>query len=105
MHVETMTQIHRYGLIALLALIAVRMVRHGAMRIMALATMAMILVAQCADELSAIGAPGIWFPFGIGVSRTQYAYAIAIPLLALLIARTIRAPSGRTAGFRAEPSA
>ena len=33
--------------------------------------------------------PGIWFPFGIGVSRTQYAYAIAIPLLALLIVRTL----------------
>ena len=29
--------------------------------------------------------PGIWFPFGIGVSRTQYVYAIAIPLLAFLI--------------------
>ena len=27
-------------------------------------------------------------PFGIGVSRTQYIYAIAIPLLAVLIVRT-----------------
>jgi len=34
--------------------------------------------------------PGIWFPFGIGVSRTQYVYAIAVPLLALLIVRTIQ---------------
>jgi hypothetical protein len=33
--------------------------------------------------------PGIWFPFGIGVSRTQYVYAIAIPLLAFLIVRTL----------------
>jgi hypothetical protein len=32
--------------------------------------------------------PGIWFPFGIGVSRTQYLYAIVIPLLAILIVRT-----------------
>jgi hypothetical protein len=32
--------------------------------------------------------PGIWFPFGIGVSRSQYIYAIVIPLLALLIVRT-----------------
>jgi hypothetical protein len=41
--------------------------------------------------LDTIGVPGIWFPFGIGVSRTQYVYAIAIPLLAFLIARN--APS------------
>jgi hypothetical protein len=38
--------------------------------------------------LDPIGVPGIWFPFGIGVSRTQYIYAIAIPLLAVLIVRT-----------------
>ena len=38
--------------------------------------------------LDPIGVPGIWFPFGIGVSRSQYIYAIVIPLLALLIVRT-----------------
>jgi len=37
------------------------------------------------ELLDTIGVPGIWFPFGIGVSRTQYVYAIAIPLLAFLI--------------------
>jgi len=89
MHVVAMTRIHRLGLLALLVLIVVRIVRGGPMRIMALATMASILVAQFADELGSIGLPGIWFPFGIGVSRTQYAYAIAIPLLALLIVRTL----------------
>ncbi len=56
---------------------------------MAVATMASILIAQFAGELGSIGVPGIWFPFGIGVSLTQYAYAIAIPLLALLIVRTL----------------
>jgi hypothetical protein len=89
MHVMAMTSIYRLGLLALLVLIVVRMVRGGPMRIMAVATMVSILVAQFADELSSIGVPGIWFPFGIGVSRTQYAYAIAIPLLALLIVRTL----------------
>ena len=38
--------------------------------------------------LDPIGVPGIWFPLGLGVSRTQYVYAIAIPLLAVLIVRT-----------------
>jgi len=89
-HVAAMTHLYRLGLLALLALIAVRIVRTGPMRIMAVVTMGWILVAQFADELSAIGVPGIWFPFGIGVSRTQYAYAIAIPLLALLIIRTLQ---------------
>jgi hypothetical protein len=28
-----------------------------------------------ATELSEIGVPGIWFPWGVGVSRTEYAYA------------------------------
>jgi hypothetical protein len=29
-----------------------------------------------AAEVSKTGIPGIWFPFGVGVSRTQYAYAL-----------------------------
>jgi len=32
-----------------------------------------------------IGVKGIWFPFGVGVSRTQYALAIAIPVLAVFV--------------------
>ena len=28
-----------------------------------------------AQELSNLGVPGIWFPFGVGVSRTQFAFA------------------------------
>jgi hypothetical protein len=89
MHVAVMTPLSRLGSLALLALIALRMVRAGPMRVTALATMTWILFAQFADELSAIGVTGIWFPLGIGVSRTQYAYAVAIPLLAFLIVRTL----------------
>ena len=44
------------------------------------------------ELLDPIGVPGIWFPFGIGVSRTQYIYAIVIPLLALLLLRTLVHP-------------
>ena len=40
-----------------------------------------------------IGVPGIWFPFGIGVSRAQYIYAIVIPLLAFFIVQTLPAKS------------
>jgi hypothetical protein len=65
------------------------------MRTLALATLATIMVGMFGGELlDPIGVPGIWFPFGIGVSRTQYIYAIAVPLLAFLILRTL--PSARS---------
>jgi hypothetical protein len=58
------------------------------MRLLALVTLASIVVGLFGGELlDPIGVPGIWFPFGIGVSRTQYVYAIVIPLLAILIVR------------------
>ncbi|MFK2918910.1 glycoside hydrolase family 2 [Dyella koreensis] len=88
MQIAAMTHVFRLGLLVLFALIAVRVVRGGPMRGMAIATMAFILMAQYAGELGSIGVPTIWFPFGIGVTLTQYAYAVAIPLLALLIVRT-----------------
>jgi hypothetical protein len=34
----------------------------------------LIAIGLFAQELSALRIPGIWFPFGTGVSRTQYAY-------------------------------
>lgn len=95
MQVMMMTRICRLGLLALLVAIAVRMIRGSPMRIMALVTMALILVAQYPGELGSIGVPGIWFPFGIGVTIAQYAYAVAIPLLALLIVRTLHPNSAR----------
>ena len=100
MQVMAMTRICRLGLLALLALIIVRMVRGGPMRLMAVATMALILVAQFAGELRSIGVTDIWFPFGIGVTLAQYAYAIATPLLALLIVRTLHSkPATKGSGF------
>ena len=80
----------RFASIALFVVIGVRIARSGPMRILALVTLASTMAALFGGELlDTIGVPGIWFPFGIGVSRTQYVYAIAIPLLALLIVRTL----------------
>ncbi|HEY4144949.1 hypothetical protein [Pinirhizobacter sp.] len=52
-----------------------------------LAALAAILVGigLFATELNMLGVPGIWFPYGTGVARSQYAYAAFIPLLFLLI--------------------
>jgi hypothetical protein len=89
-HSASVTRGSRLGSIALFVVIGARIVRSGTMRVLALVTLASIVAGLFGGELlDTIGVPGIWFPFGIGVSRTQYVYAIAIPLLALLIARTL----------------
>jgi hypothetical protein len=101
LHSTRVTSGSRLGSIALLVVIGARIVRSGPMRSLALVTLASIVAALFGGELlDPIGVPGIWFPFGIGVSRTQYVYAIAIPLVAFLIVRTLPArrthPSGST---------
>ena len=84
------TRVCRFGSIALFVIIGVRIGRRGPMRTLAVMTLALIAVAFFGGELlDPLGMPGIWFPFGIGVSRTQYLFAILIPLLAALIVRTV----------------
>ncbi|HEX5354442.1 MAG TPA: glycoside hydrolase family 2 [Rhodanobacteraceae bacterium] len=93
----SMTNVCRLGLLALFVVIAARMVRSSPIRGLALITLASIMVELFGSELlDSIGVPGIWFPFGIGVSRTQYIYAIAIPLLAFLIVRTLSSVENAT---------
>ena len=83
--------IGRYAAIALFVAMAARIVRDGAARTLALVTLALLVLAFFGGELlDPLGVPGIWFPFGIGVSRTQYLYAAFIPLLAFLIAQSLR---------------
>lgn len=80
----------RLASIVLFVVIGARMVRSGPMRLLAPVTLASIVAILFGGELlDPIGLPGIWFPFGIGVSREQYVYALAIPLLAVLIVRTL----------------
>ena len=84
----------RIGSILLFVVIGARMLRRGSLRVLALVTLAAIVAGLFGGELlDPIGVPGIWFPFGIGVSRTQYVYAIAIPLLAFLMVREIAVDS------------
>ena len=55
-------------------------------------------VAVFVQELQVLGVPGIWFPFGVGVSRTEYACAVFDVLLtALLIVELLKHAPGRNA--------
>jgi len=92
MHWANVTTAIRFGWLALFVVLAARIALRGPLRILALITLVSIVAAYFGSELlDPLGVPGIWFPFGIGVSRTQYVYAILIPLLAILFARTQRA--------------
>ena len=94
---EMLTRASRIGSIALLAVLAARVLRYGPMRTLAFITLALITVTLFGGELlDPFGVPGIWFPFNIGVSRTQYLYALVIPLMGLLVAHAISTtPQGR----------
>src|SRR6476660_7578185 len=90
MHSAVVTSGSRLGSLAVLVVIGARIAGSVPMRILAPITLASIIAGIFGGELlDPIGVPGIWFPFGIGVSRTQYIYAIAVPLLAFLIVRTL----------------
>jgi hypothetical protein len=105
---ESLTSGSRLASVVLFVVIGARIVRSGPMRILTLVTLASIVAALFGGELlDPIGVPGIWFPFGIGVSRTQYVYAIVIPLLAFLTVRTLTPNTTHRAvdstGFDASP--
>jgi uncharacterized membrane protein (Fun14 family) len=89
-HSARVTTGSRLASIALFVVIGARIARSGPVRVLALVTLATIVAGLFGGELlDTIGVPGIWFPFGIGVSRTQYVYAIVLPLLAFLTVRTV----------------
>ena len=80
-----------------LAAVAIRIACTGNHRLLALAAMALIATGLFAGDLSALGVPGIWFPFRIGVSRSQYAYALALPLIAFALTASGLPDPGRSA--------
>ena len=80
-HAEALASAGRYASLALFAMIAIRVGRRGEHRLLALAAMLPIMVALFISEIARLGIPDIWFPFNIGVTLTQYAYALALPLL------------------------
>jgi hypothetical protein len=89
-HAADVTRIGRLAAILLFVALAARIVRGASARALALACLALPVLAFFGSELlDPLGVPGIWFPFGIGVSRTQYVFALFIPLFAVLVVRSL----------------
>ena len=87
----------RLSFLAMLVLITCRGIRgQGRAGCYALPAVLAIAVALFAQELSVIHVPGIWFPFGTGVSRTQYAYAVFDIALAGLLWHRLRGYARRS---------
>lgn len=84
-HADALVSVGRAVFAVLFVVIAVRIMVRGERRLLALATMAVIATALFINELSRLGIPTIWFPFDIGVTLTQYAYALALPLLSFAL--------------------
>jgi len=100
----TGTQLVRYVFALLAAYIFYRGIsRHARADWIALAAMLLGAIGVFASELSKIGVPGIWFPFGVGVSRTQYTYvAFDVVLFIYLLHRLWRFAPSATVQLRAE---
>jgi hypothetical protein len=76
----------RLGFLALLLLIAVLGLRRERIRsALALLAMAVVAIGLFATELGNLHVKGIWFPYGVGVSRTEYANVALVPILFVLL--------------------
>jgi hypothetical protein len=62
--------------------------RDGLATWVSLPAMLLIAIGQFAAELGSLNVPGIWFPFGTGVSLTNFAYFLAtFALFGMLLLR------------------
>ncbi len=76
----------RYAFLALLFYIVYRGFRERGLEAwFALPAVVTVSIGQFSGELLAFGVPGIWFPFGMGVSLANYAYLASTPAIALLL--------------------
>jgi hypothetical protein len=84
----------RLAMLLVLGYIVLRGVR-GREGLFVLPALLLVSVGLFGRELSELHVPGIWYPFGVGVSRTQYAFAaFDVALLVLLLRRRSRLASG-----------
>lgn len=80
----------RWGLLLLYVLTAFQGVRQRAREgWYTLPAMVVLAAGIFGGELHYLGTPGIWFPFGVGLSLGESAYAAFVPLLAAMLLRRL----------------
>jgi len=77
------TRLFFAALLALIVYLGIR--QQGKEGWLALPAVLLISTGLFAQELSSIHIKGIWFPFGVGVSRTQFAYAAFSAVMFMLL--------------------
>ena len=88
-HYSTIADFLRLGLLALMLFIIYKGIRkNGAKDLLALLALIVLTIGLFPQEVSQLQViPGIWFPFGVGVSRGQLCYAafVFVMYIALII--------------------
>ena len=90
-HAATLAQVVRLALATLLiAITGMGVRRQGREAWLAVPAVGLVAMSLFPTEISLLRIPGIWFPFGVGVSRTEYAIAaLLIAMPALLVHRLL----------------
>lgn len=88
-HFQTIRDLVRLSFLPLLLFIIYQGIRkQGAKDWLLLAALLFLLISLFPTEVSTLHIiPGIWFPYGVGVSRTQYFYAAFVIVMYLVLIR------------------
>jgi hypothetical protein len=75
------------GLLALMLFIIYQGIRkNGTRDLLALLALIVLTIGLFPQEISELHIiPGIWFPFGVGVSRGQFAYAVFVLVMYVVL--------------------
>lgn len=89
-HFQTIADYMRLLFLALMLFIIYQGTRkQGTKDLLVLAALLLVSIGLFSKEVSAMHVPGIWFPYGVGVSRTQYVYAAFIFVIYAVLIRKI----------------
>jgi len=86
-HYSTIVDLLRLGLLALMLFIIYQGIRkNGTRDLLVLLALILLTIGLFPQEVSQLQfIPGIWFPYGVGVSRGQFAYAAFVLVMYLML--------------------
>jgi hypothetical protein len=74
----------------MLFIIYLAILKHGLRDWITILATLLVSIGIFSKEVSALHIPGIWFPYGVGVSRTQYVYAAFVVLMYIILLQKSR---------------